>query len=256
MNVKGMYTELITTSLLLNIFDAFLTFGAIFSIGFFIVYFYRLHYLFALVPAIVFFLRSLYIKIKQNKILLLESKYPDLKERLRTSYDHQEQSNTVVNELHSDIMDVIKDIDVNTFLTNRKLMLKVGVILAMLVSTLYFSSIGFDMLDIKNAIIKSPIYRGASNFVLGAFDKTRDEVKNRDKLDKAKMIKPGDKEFNVSIQAYNTELDTSQINNPEKNDYGGNYPSEVTGAAQEVYEEKIPEEYKDAVKEYFKKINS
>jgi hypothetical protein len=256
MNVKGMYNELIVTSLLLNIFDAFLTFGAIFSAGFFLANFYRLNFLFALIPAVLLFVRSLYIKIKQNKILVLESKYPDLKERLRTSYDHQKVSNTIVNELHSDIMGYIKDIDVNTFLANKKLLLKVSVILVMLLFTLYFSSIGFDVLDVRNAIIKSAVFKGASNFVLGAFDKTRDEVKNREKLDQAKMIKPGDKEFNVSVEAYNTELDTSKINNPEKSDYGGNYPAEVTGAAQEVYEEKIPEEYKDAVKEYFKKINS
>ncbi len=255
MNIKSMYTELIVTSLFLNLFDAFLTFGAIFSAGFFLSYFYRLNYLFALVPAIVLFLRSLYIKIKQNKILLLESKYPGLKERLRTSYDHQEASNTVVNELHSDIIGTMKDIDVNTFLTNKKLSIKVSIILVMLVSTLYFGSIGFDILDIKNMILKSPIYNRASGFLLGAFDKPRDEVKDRDKLDKPRLITTGKEEFNVSIQAYNTELDISKINNPEKNGFGGNYPDEVSGASQEVYEEKIPEEYKDAVKEYFKVIN-
>jgi hypothetical protein len=251
-----MYSELIVTSLFLNFFDAFLTFGAIFSVGFFIVYFYRLSYLFALVPAVVLFIRSLYLKIRQNKILLLESKYPDLKERLRTSYDNQSTENTVVNELHSDILGVIKDMDVNAFLTKKKLILKVGVILLMLISTLYFSSNGFDILDIRNAIVKSTAFSRASGFVLGAFDKSRDEVQNREKLEKAKLIKSGTNEFNVSIQAYNTELDISKINNPEKNDFGGNYPAEVTGAAQETYDEKIPEEYKDAVKTYFKKINN
>lgn len=255
MNIKGMYTELIVTSLFLNFFDAFLTFGAIFSIGFFIAYFYRLHLLFALVPAAFLFVRSLYIKIRQNKILLLESKYPDLKERLRTSYDHQGSNNTVVNELHSDIMGTIKDIDINTFLTSKKLSIKVFTIVLMLIFTVYFSANGFDILDIKNMIMKSPIYNKATGFVLGVFDRTRDEVKNRDLLDKPRLIASGKDEFNVSVQAYNTELDISKINNPEKNDFGGNYPAEVAGASQEVYEEKIPEEYKDAVKEYFRKIN-
>ena len=65
----------------------------------------------------------------------------------------------------------------------------------------------------------------------------------------------GDKDFNLTIDTYNTELDISDISAGEKNDYGGHYPEEVKGAAQEVYEEGIPEEYKEIIKTYFKKIN-
>ena len=46
-----------------------------------------------------------------------------------------------------------------------------------------------------------------------------------------------------------------QIDDPEKSDYGGYFPEEISGAAQEVYDERIPAEYRDVIKEYFKKIN-
>ena len=46
-----------------------------------------------------------------------------------------------------------------------------------------------------------------------------------------------------------------QIRDAGQNEYGGHYPEEISGVAQEVYEERIPEEYKDVIKEYFKKIN-
>ncbi len=255
MNVKKMYNELIFTSLLLNLFDALLSAGAIFSIGYFLVYFYRIPVIIALIASIIFFFRSIILKVRQNKILLLEKKYPNLKERLRTSFEFQEHSNTVINDLHTDILGLMKKVDINAFFSSKRVVMKSAIICGMLLTTLYLSSIGFDSLDIKNAIIKSDVYRRGTDYFSGIFDETREETKNRSLLDKPNLIDSGNKELNISIDTYNTELDIKDISDPKKNDFGGNYPKEIAGTAEEVYEEEIPEEYKDAVKEYFKKIN-
>ena len=250
-----MYHEILFTSLVMNFFDSLLTFGAVFAIGFFITYFYGWSILFAFGVALIVFMRSLYLKIKQNKILLLETKYPDLKERLRTSYDYQERTNAVINELHSDIISIMKKVDVNAFLNGKELFLKVFLICFLMTGTLYLSAIGFDIFYMRNAVLRSSAYKSASDFASGIFGKDIQETKNRPLLDKPRLITIGDKELNLSIDAYDTELDLNDISNPEKNDYGGNYPGEIAGEAQQVYQEKIPEEYKEAIKEYFKKIN-
>ncbi len=255
MNVKNMYHEMIVVSLVLNFFDSLLTALSAFSIGFFIVYFYRLHVLLAVIAGGVFFIRSLIKKIKENKILLLEKKYPDLRERLRTSFDYQEKTNTVISQLHSDIIRTMKRVDVNAFLNRRTLIIKIILICSMLGSTLYMSSVGFDVIDIRDSIVNSQIYERGSNFVMDILDETRDEVKNRPTLDEARLIQSGNQELNISIDAYNTELDIGDITDSAKNDYGGHYPEEIAGYAQETYEEKIPEEHKDIIKEYFKRIN-
>jgi hypothetical protein len=255
MNVKKMYNEMIVTSLLLNFFDALLSAGAVFSVGYFIVYFYRMPILIAIIATVIFFIISIIKKIRENKILLLEKKNPGLKERLRTSYEYKDQANTVINDLHKDILNMMKTVDVNSFLNNRRLFLKISVICIMLTATLYMSSIGFDASDITRAISKTAIFKGGSEFIGDMLGQTRDQAKNRTLLDKPELIDSGNKELNISIDTYNTELDINDISNPEKNDFGGNYPDEIAGAADKVYEENIPEEYKDAVKEYFEKIN-
>jgi hypothetical protein len=178
-----------------------------------------------------------------------------MKERLRTSYDYQDRTNTVINDLHLDILGMMRSVDVNTFLNIKKTGMKIGIICIMLFSILYCSSIGLDILDIRHAIVNSVVYKKASEFAIDKLDQTRQQVKDRELLDKANLAKSGDKEQNISIDTYNTELDINEITNPEKNDFGGNYPEEIEGAAQETYQEKIPEEDKEAVKEYFKKIN-
>ena len=249
-----MYNELRITSLVLNLVDSLFTAIAFFSIGYAIVYFYRINIFVAYVVGTIFFLRSLVMKVRQNKIILLENKFPDLKERLRTSFDYQEKTNTVINELHSDIVKIMKKVDINAFLNSKTLLIKIFVICSFLTTTLYLSAIGFDIIDVKNSITKSKFYQGATSFAQDFFD-TRDEITDRPLLENPRLITLGDRELNLTIEAYNTELDISEISGTEQNDYGGHYPEEIAGVAQETYDERIPEEYKDIIKEYFRRIN-
>ena len=194
------------------------------------------------------------IKIKQNKILVIEKKYPNMKERLRTSYDHQSRSNYVIDSLHNDIVRMMKRVDVNAYLNSRTVSVKVVLVCFMLFSVLYFSSVGLDILDITTRISNSDFYDGIRGRVEDAFD-NRIQILKRPRLDEPRLLSLGEDDFNLTIETYNTELDITDISSAEKNDYGGHYPEEVAGAAQEVYEEGIPEEYKEIIKTYFKKIH-
>lgn len=254
MNINKLYRELLVTTIVLNFFDSLLTGISAFGVSYIFVYFYRLKYYFSIIIAVIFFIISFYKKTKQNKILLLEEKYPDLKERLRTSFDYKSRSNPVIDSLHNDIAKMMQKVDVNAYLNSKKLAIKVLVICLTLSSVLYMASVGMDMLEIKVRVENTEFYRRASEIAKNIFE-TRDETTNRPWLKNPRLITLGNKENNASIDTYNTELDITDIAQPEKNDYGGHYPEEVKGAAQEIYEEGIPEEYKEVIKEYFKKIN-
>ncbi|MBT3720818.1 hypothetical protein HN789_01420 [archaeon] len=253
-NIKKLYHELLFTTLIISFFDAALTGLAAFGLSYIFVYFYRLEYYFSIIFAVIVFIRSFYLKSKQNKILLLEDKYPDLKERLRTSFDYQKRSNPVIDSLHYDIFKRMKRVDVNAYLNPKKLTIKIFVICIALTTVLSLAAYGVDIYEVKLQVQKSEVYRRAGAIVDNIFEK-RDEIFDRPWLKDPRLIGLGSKENNVTIDTYNTELDISEIGQPEKNDYGGHYPEEIKGAAQEVYEEGIPTEHKDVIKEYFKKIN-
>ena len=254
MNIKKLYNELLATSIILNFFDALLTAIMIFSISYFLVYFYRVSYLFGVGLSVLFFLRSFYSKIKSNKILILEDKYPDLKMRLRTSYDYQQKSNTIIDSLHHDIAKYMIKVDVNAYLSMKKIIGKVLLICILFTTTLYFSSIGLDILDITNRVVHSTTFTKVSGFIKDITAPAR-EFFERPLLNDPKLLDLGQNEVNFSIESYNTEIDISNIEEPEKSDYGGHYPEEIQGAAQETYEEGIPDEDKNVIKEYFEKIN-
>jgi len=248
-----MYHELLYTSLILNFFDSLLTGLMAFAAAYTFVYFYRFSIYVGIGFATIFFVRSLVMKIKQNKILMIEDKYPDLKERLRTSYDYQKNSNTVIDSLHHDIESKLAEVDVNAFLNMKKIAGKVFITGILLFGVLYFASVGLDIVDIKNRVVHSALFDKIKDVAQGAL--SREHIQDRPLLKDPSLIDLGDKEMNLSIKTYNTELDISEVDNPEKNDYGGHYPEEIEGAAQEVYESGIPEEHKEVIKEYFKKIS-
>jgi hypothetical protein len=254
MNVRHLYNELLLTSFILNFFDAFLTSLAAFSVSYFFLYFYRLPFWVAIAVGGAFFIRSFWRKAVQNKISVIEREYPNLRERLRTSYDYKDSHNTVIDSLHSDIMSLMEKVDINAYLNPKKVSVKIILTCVMLFSVLYMSSAGFDILDVRMKIVNSAIYKDIESTARDLFD-TRDETKDRPKLDDPRLAALGNKNMSIDIDTYNTELDVNQIDKPEKNDYGGHYPEEVQGAAQEVYQEDIPEEYKDTIKDYFNKIN-
>ncbi len=250
MKIKKMYNEILATSLLLNFFDSFLTALAVFSIIYFVMYFTRITHVIPIALSAMFFLWSLYRKIRENKILTLEKKYPSLRERLRTSYDNLNKNNIIVMALHQDILNIAKKVDVNAFLNIKRLSFKVIITCFMLFSTLYFSSIGLDVLDIKTRVVHSSFYKKIAESI-----DIKDEIKDRPLLKKPSLLDLGKKDMNFSVETYNTELDINNIEEPKKEDFGGYYPEEVEGAAQEAYESKIPDEYKETIKEYFDKIN-
>ena len=146
------------------------------------------------------------------------------------------------------------NVDINAYIYVRDLVIKIFVLCIMLIGTIYFSAVGFDILKIHSGIVNSNIYKtgvGAAKDLIGI----REEAQDRPMLDDPRLIALGDKEINATIDVFNTELDLNEISESEKNDFGGHYPQEIAGHAQEVYIDRIPEEHKDVVKEYFKTIN-
>ena len=248
-----MYQELLVTSIILNFFDSIITAIMIFAVAYFMLYFYRFSYIFGVIFAILFFLRSFYIKLKTNKILIIEKKYPDLRERLRTSFDYQNRSNHVIDSLHKDISKLIKKVDVNAYLEMKKIFFKVIIICVLLISVLLFSSYGLDVLELATRVEQTTIFTTIKDAVENIAEKINPFEKT--KLEDPKLLDLGSEEKNLSIETFNTEIDINNIEEPEKNDFGGHYPEEIKGASQQVYDEGISEENKDVVQEYFERIN-
>lgn len=254
--VRRMFLEIVISSLLLLFFDSLLTALLFFSFFYLVFTFFRIDMLFAGISSLLFFLISFIRKLRVNRILELEKKYPELKEKLRTSYDHTDTENPVALALHTEVINQVGIVDINAFLNYKKLFIKVMGVSALFFITIVISSYGFDFFNIteKAGVPMMPVVNKVKDFAA----KTVDRLPLRqqeDYSDEGTIAKLGDEELNIGVDVFNTDIDITQIEEPKKNDFGDSYPEEVGAYAQEIYDEKISEEHREIIKNYFEKIS-
>lgn len=252
--IERMFAEIYISSFILILLDALLTGFLFFTLFYLVFIFFKIPSLYAVLLSLVFFAISFIKKLRRNKILEIEQKYPDLKERLRTSKDYQDAQNMVVMELHSEVMNAIHEVDVISFLDINKIFLKVGGITVIVFIMLFVSAYDFDFFDITQGVaqIASPIMSRFS----AQIDKEDLIVgDDPDFSEEGRLAELGDEEINMTLDIFSTDIDTSHIDTGDENDFEGAFPPRTGATAQEQYSEQIADEYKETIRSYFEKIN-
>ena len=197
-------------------------------------------------------------KSRKNTVVLIEEKYPQLNERLRTIYDNKENKNVVLENLAESVLTDIEKIKYSSFFETKKLGIRIAIIL-LLVTFLVSSS------------FINPSY----------FDQKINEQKiNEQKMDQERIISPTlisssesknagnifDEPSFVSIANDSQGLLVNRGSGSELNVPGPDrktpvvYPAfpqnEDTGiTSSQAYGEAIPVIYQHIVKNYFMNIS-
>jgi hypothetical protein len=253
-NIKFMFFEITVSSLIILLLDSLITAVAVFSVFYFLLIFFRIDVAIAIIAAIVFFIFSFVRKIRVNKVLKLEERYPSLYEKLRTSRDYVGVNNKVVNSLNNDVINNIKKADIDTFLNSKHMWIKVCAIILALMLTITFSSFNVYFFDVNKAVAESPFTSKIIDFAKRIVDRNADLTAPPEYLDDPNLAKLGTDEMNISLNVFNTEIDPNKIDEPIKHDYQGQFPDTVGGYGQKAYEDKISEEDKEIIKKYFDKV--
>lgn len=194
---------------------------------------------------------------KTNAIQIIESKYPQLSERLRTAYDNRNNSNIIVNDLINSVMEYAKNVK-SLDLLNRKRF--ASSIMAVLVAVSLFSVITiYDYnTDIKPVDMSRNIFAPED-------DRTSDELPvtdNQENDDKNQENVQGETSI-VVVEGEKIDLKLSPgsgkgfTNQQEGND---NQPFEPSSAydinviSSKAYYENLPERYQSVIKQYFEEM--
>lgn len=92
------------------------------------------------IPIILKLIVSLRNRSGENTVTLIEEKYPQLNERLRTIYDNKENRNVVLENLAESVLTDIEKIKYSSFFETKRLGIRIAIIL-LLVAFLVSSSI-------------------------------------------------------------------------------------------------------------------
>jgi len=246
----------------LAIFDTVLNTLLIFMLFFALFTFFGINVLYALVPAVLYLVIAIHRKLKTNKLLVVEQKYPVLREKLRTAADNLGAENPVVNELHEEIVSELKNVEATSFINMSfvsyrillALILGVGIVIA----AQYQVSLDYQKLIFENPLVNYIKTNQEANRAVGNFKVLGFGSESEILGEEISLAKRGEDKLEFFIDASGYEINLK--NQGEDREDIDTFPSEIcyqtqTGCeAAESFNENIPKENTDLIKKYFKNL--
>ncbi|MCP3682472.1 MAG: hypothetical protein GY861_07245 [bacterium] len=249
------------------IFDVLLNTILVFLIFYFALSFFRIAW-YSFVITAVYLIVALLVKLTHHKLFIVEEKCPELREKLRTASDNIRLENPVVNELHSEVMNDMKNVQESVFFSDKETYLKSFVVLILCFLIVFFAPIyskwnimpAGDIIEtIKTdgvgALMESDESEydpmGAGGYELSGTAKIAGDIYGAESI-----ALLGEEEISLEVRPSGYEINIRDIKEVEERDFTDTYPKEVFAVSAEAYEENIPVEEQDLVKNYFKELAS
>ncbi|MEK6984134.1 MAG: hypothetical protein AABX33_06175 [Nanoarchaeota archaeon] len=237
--------ELMLFENIVNTTLVFLVFYLILSI----VDFYPLY---ALMPALLYLGFYSYIRFKVYKPLIVESKYSPLREKLRTAADNINLSNPVVEELEYEVSREMKNVGLSLFINPKILSYKIFAAMLLSFMIIFATTMNLKLLEFAKQkvpdIFDTKNLKGVGNFAAVKLETTEDIYGKED------VAKLGDKELNIRIKPVDFKINVKEEGDAQQQKFEATFPKELAVKESSAYEENIPQEQQELVKNYFKKL--
>ena len=230
---------------------AFLIFSVIFA-------FFSLSLFFAFIPAGIYFV---YVHTKKTKAFGfgdVEKKIPELEWRLRTSADNKNRHDELASSLHRDVIQKVSLVKLSKFLSSKNMVYKFTAVVGLLFL--------LSFVQVKDVTLEEVQANIDGNAVTGFFNKQKGELEGffeageeapEDLFGESTVPQYGDKEELVKLSQMQGLVN---VENYDPEGEGKEFTRKSTGVAGQAVGsgasgEKISEEDKDIVENYFKGIH-
>jgi len=223
----------------------------IFLVFYLLLSLFDFHPLFALIPALLYLAFYSYISLKSYKPLIVESKYAPLREKLRTATDNVGLSNPIVEELEYEVTAEMKNVGLSMFINPKTLSYKIFAVMALSFMIIFATTLNLKLLDFAKEKVPDIFSRGpkgVGNFV------AKPLATDEDIYGKEDVAKLGDKELNIRIKPVDFKVNVREEGAFAQHKFESVFPNEFTVKETTAYEENIPQEQQELVKNYFKKL--
>ena len=238
----------------LIIFETALNAAIFFLVIYLLLSLINLYPVLAIIPALVYFAARMYTNSKADKRIMVENKYGPLKEKLRTAADNIEKENPVVNELQEEVIYDLKNVGLSSFISTRQVSYKIAATILLSFAIVFATTMNLYIVDlneflgsIPDAINKLSLKR-ATNTPIGEVNESSDIYGN------SKLAVLGDQQIDIRIKPVNYEVSVREEGDVEQRQFDEIFPSQVDIKQSSAYEENIPQEQQELVKNYFNKL--
>jgi hypothetical protein len=223
----------------------------------------------AVIPAVLYTAFLVWKELRLNKFKLVEKYYPELSEKLRTAADYADVDDMIVDELHAEVMEQIKNVAASSFIKRRDLVWKV--LVCIVLSFLIISITQFDVSAAQYKFNLRDKVRELTNKII--VEKAGEEENilrmggnasgsgvgagvNLDIFGKKHLATLGEEDLDVEIKPTTLEFRVGEVKEAEEKEFEDAFPEEYYLTSSATYEENIPKDQQELVKTYFKNIAS
>lgn len=207
----------------------------------------------ALVPAIAYFILSFFTDIKKNKSKVVEGQYAQLREKLRTAADNIGINNPVVEELQEEVSYEMKGVKASSFINTKKVYLKILSSIALSFVILLLGTMNIAIIDMKAVIngedgLLNKLYPSKDSVVYAELNESDDLY------GKKAVALLGSKELNIQIMPVKYDISVREEGEIDEKEFDDTFPKDVFVESASAYEEEIPKEQQELVKNYFNRL--
>ncbi len=248
----------------LIIFDTSINAILVFLFAFLLLSFFSLPLIYPTAMAVAYFAYVLRKRLRMSKVRIVEQKYHNLNEKFRTAAEYPSDDNPVIKELHSEVISDLHNVEEAAFVNEKRIYIKSLAVVALCFIILLLSPFTFGILTFNVNFVGAPSEDEAASgssgsgsstikFAVGSQDTGLRKVSD-DIYGEPTIAKLGDEEVKIRIKPAGAELSIREIQEADLPDFSESYPSDVQAVAAESYEESIPKEDLELVKNYFNEL--
>lgn len=243
----------------INLVYSFLDTLIIFLLSFFITFLTNVHWYFAIIPTILYFILHITKKVGNISLLRVEEKVSSLSEQLRTAADNVGRHNEIIDLLNNDVLTRMRDVKVSYFIDFKDLVKKLLVMfcisfLIIFVTSMNVRLVNFgDMFHIseKNFDFK----RGSEDILSDGRDLDPETQGNTDIFGDPSIREIGKIPLQLQLNPIESEINLNEFKEVEPKDFdNAPAPGEISAQQDAAYDKEIAKEYKEVIKNYFDKI--
>ncbi|MBI3051508.1 hypothetical protein HYY74_03545 [Candidatus Woesearchaeota archaeon] len=213
-----------------------------------------------------YFMALLGRQLSVNRIREVELFYPKLNEKLRTAAEYIRVDNPVVNELHNEVLSDLKGVEEAEFVDERDILAKAGVVAVLCFILILLAPVSISLEDFTpvlpagagselNVTFDLGGEPGDSSVGLGGGKAGGGKIAYAEDIFGAPAIaKLGEEDVELRIKPAGDSINIREVREVEAREFQESYPKEVFAVSSAAFEERIPREQQEVVKNYFSAI--
>lgn len=213
--------------------------------------------LFAAIPAVLFFVYSMSHRVANVHARDVEDRVPVLQDQLSTVADNMYRDNEIIRDLQRDVLSLLKHVRVSYFIDFKKIYRDIWVIGIVCFLILVAGAWNVQFFDYKS--LAKEIGDVTSGLGGSAFDGSGGGAGGLDNFTdifgNETLAELGPNELDLEINPILSEINIEDIQDVKEREFEESvFPTEIIATTDSSFDENIPKEHREIVREYFNKI--